>query len=59
MIRHSRKTSRLVLGVCLAPTQWVMVPLSLGVKRPEREVDHSPPSSAQVACIGKTHRERR
>jgi hypothetical protein len=30
------------------PIQWVPGALSLGVKRPEHEVDHSPPSSAEV-----------
>jgi hypothetical protein len=30
------------------PIQWVPGALSLGVKRPEREADHSPPSSAEV-----------
>jgi hypothetical protein len=30
------------------PIQWVSGVLSLGVNRPEREVDHSPPSSADV-----------
>jgi hypothetical protein len=30
------------------PIQWVPGALSLGVKWPEREVDHSPPSSAEV-----------
>jgi hypothetical protein len=28
--------------------QWVPGALSLGVKRPGREADHSPPSSAEV-----------
>jgi hypothetical protein len=28
--------------------QWVSGALSLGVKRPGREADHSPPSSAEV-----------
>jgi hypothetical protein len=28
--------------------QWVLGAFSLGVKRPGREVDHSPPSSAEV-----------
>jgi hypothetical protein len=34
------------------PIQWVSGTLSLGVKRPGREPDHSPPSSAEVknAC---------
>jgi hypothetical protein len=30
------------------PIQWVPRALSLGVKRPGREADHSPPSSAEV-----------
>jgi hypothetical protein len=30
------------------PIQWVPGALSLGVKRPRREADHSPPSSAEV-----------
>jgi hypothetical protein len=30
------------------PIQWVLGDLSLGVKRPGREVDHSPPTSAEV-----------
>jgi hypothetical protein len=32
----------------LSPIQWVPGALSLGVKRPVRETDHSPPSSAEV-----------
>jgi hypothetical protein len=31
---------------------WVPGALSLGVKRPEREADHSPPSSAEVKNAG-------
>jgi len=30
------------------PSQWVKGVLSLGVKLPGREADHSPPSSAEV-----------
>jgi hypothetical protein len=30
------------------PIQWVPGALSAGVKRPGREVDHSPPTSAEV-----------
>jgi hypothetical protein len=30
------------------PIQWVAGALSLGAKRPGRETDHSPPSSAEV-----------
>jgi hypothetical protein len=39
-------------GTALRPTQppiqWVPGTLSLGVKRPGLEADHSPPSSAEV-----------
>jgi hypothetical protein len=34
--------SRTALGPTQPPTQWVSGALSLGVKRPEREADHSP-----------------
>jgi hypothetical protein len=40
--------SRLVLGPTKPPIQWVSGALSLGVKRPVPEADHSPPSSAEV-----------
>jgi hypothetical protein len=40
--------SRPALGPTQPPIQWVPGALSLGVKRPEREADHSPPSSAEV-----------
>jgi hypothetical protein len=41
--------SRPVLGATQPPpTHWVPAALSLGVKRPGREADHSPPSSAEV-----------
>jgi hypothetical protein len=40
---------------CVGPTQpsiqWVPGALSLGVKRPGREADHSPPSSAKVKNV--------
>jgi hypothetical protein len=39
--------SRTALGPTQPPIQWVPGALSLGVKRPEREPDHSP-SSAEV-----------
>jgi hypothetical protein len=35
-------------GVHPAPIQWVPGALSLGLKRPGREADRSPPSSAEV-----------
>jgi hypothetical protein len=38
----------MVLGPTQPPIQWVPGVLSLGVKRPGREADHSPPSSAEV-----------
>jgi len=40
--------SRTALGPTQPPIQWVPGVLSLGVKRPGREADHSPPSSAEV-----------
>jgi hypothetical protein len=40
--------SRRALGPTQPPVQWVPGALSLGVKRPGREADHSPPSSAEV-----------
>jgi hypothetical protein len=36
------------LGPTQSPIKWVPGALSLGVKRPGREADHSPPSSAEV-----------
>jgi hypothetical protein len=44
----STKTSRLTLGCTQLPFQWVLEALSQGVKRPGREDDHSPTSSAKV-----------
>jgi hypothetical protein len=40
--------SRTALGPTQPPIQWVSGALSLGVKRPGREADHSPPSSIEV-----------
>jgi len=40
--------SRLALGRTKPPIQWVPEALSLGVKWPLREADHSPPSSAEI-----------
>jgi hypothetical protein len=40
--------SRTALGPTEPPIQWVSGALSLRVKRPGREADHSPPSSAEV-----------
>jgi hypothetical protein len=40
--------SRKALGPTQPPIQWVPGALSLGVKRPGREADHSPPPSAEV-----------
>jgi hypothetical protein len=37
-----------VLGPTQPPIQWIPGALSLEVKRPGREADHSPPSSAEV-----------
>jgi hypothetical protein len=40
--------SRPALGPTQPPIKWVTGALSLRVKRPGREADHSPPSSAEV-----------
>jgi hypothetical protein len=39
------------MGPNQPPIQWVLGALSLGVKRPGREADHSPPSSAEVKNV--------
>jgi hypothetical protein len=40
------------LGPTRPPIQWVTGSLSLGIKRPGREADHSPPSSAEAKeCV--------
>jgi hypothetical protein len=43
------KSSRPALRSTQPPIKWVPGALSLGIKRPGREVDHSPPSSAFMA----------
>jgi hypothetical protein len=44
--------SRTTLEPIQPSIQWVPGSFSLGVKRPEREADHSPPSSAEVKeCV--------
>jgi hypothetical protein len=40
--------SRTALGPIQPPIQWVRGALSLGVRRPGREADRSPPSSAEI-----------
>jgi hypothetical protein len=40
------------LGPTQPPIQWLPAVLSLGIKRPGREADHSPPSNAEVKeCV--------
>jgi hypothetical protein len=39
---------RTALGSIQPPILWITGALSLGVKRPRREADHSPPSRAEV-----------
>jgi hypothetical protein len=44
--------SRPGLGPTQPPIRWLPEALSLGVKWPGREADHSPPSSAEVKeCV--------
>jgi hypothetical protein len=43
--------SRTALGSTQPPIQWVDGALSLGVKRPRHEADHSPPSTAEVKDV--------
>jgi hypothetical protein len=40
--------SRTTLGPTQSPIQWVPGALSLGVKRPGREADYSPPSIVKI-----------
>jgi len=39
---------RTALGPTHPPIQWILGAFSLGIKRPEREADHSPTSTAEV-----------
>jgi hypothetical protein len=41
-------SSRLAMGPTEPPIQWIPGVHSPGVKRSEREADHSPPTSAEV-----------
>jgi hypothetical protein len=47
-LHHRIPASRMTLVPIQPPIQWVSGALSLRVKRPEREADHSLPSSAEV-----------
>jgi hypothetical protein len=40
--------SRLALGPTQPPIQWITGALSLGVKQPGHEADHSPPFIADI-----------
>jgi hypothetical protein len=48
VLRICTTASRTALGPTQPPIQWVAGALSLGVERPGREADHSPPSSAEI-----------
>jgi hypothetical protein len=41
--------------ICVLPIQWIPGDLSPGLKRPGREADHSPPTSAEVKKRGSIH----
>jgi hypothetical protein len=43
--------SRPALGSTQPPIHWVHRTISLGVKRPGREADHSPPATAEVKNV--------
>jgi hypothetical protein len=47
-LHHRVHTGSPVLGPTQPSIQWVPATLSLELKRPGREADHSPPSSAEV-----------
>jgi hypothetical protein len=48
MSKTKRETIFCYCNTIQPPIQWVPGALSLGVKLPGREADHSPPSSAEV-----------
>jgi hypothetical protein len=50
-IFHFCMSSRPALGSTKPPIQWVPGAISLGVRRPGREADHSLPTSAEVKKI--------
>jgi hypothetical protein len=52
---HFSKSFRLALRSTQPPIQCAPGALSPGVKRPGREVDHSPPTSAEVKKSGSIH----
>jgi hypothetical protein len=41
----------LAVGPTQSPMQWVMAPISPAEKRPDREADYSPQSSAEVKNV--------
>jgi hypothetical protein len=48
---HFSTSSRPALGPTQPPIQWISEALSPGIKRPGREDDHSPPTSAEVKKV--------
>jgi hypothetical protein len=51
-IGKSSTASLLALEPTQPPIQWVTKAISLGVKRPGRQADHSLPSSAKINNVG-------
>jgi hypothetical protein len=52
MLSACNSDTYFTLGSTQPPIQWVPGALSLGIMRPGREADHSPPSSAEVKeCV--------
>jgi hypothetical protein len=51
LVTKDNETLSTALGPTQPPIQWVPGALSLGVKRPGREADHSPPNAEVKECV--------